>query len=278
MRKESLSAAVQSLLVGAWRREVTSTSLSWSVLHPNAALVGLNLTNALLPLALIGLVRIRRLGQGVGIALGSIFAIHLVFFIRYDVPDLFTFSLPTLMLVAVIGAYGAAEIARRSLVVRGAVVSALVLSILLCPLIYGLAPGVLKRLGVSSERREWGGLRDEARYWLKPWKHDERSAQTYALSAMRQAAPNGVVVVTRYPIMQALWSVRAVHPGFDGVTVVPADRTEGWLAWYMEVNRGRDMFLAGPIEGYPVPPSVTAEPSGPLKKLVVSTRAAPPGS
>ena len=102
----SVAAAVRSALVGQYTSHVVGQAPSGR-LTANFALVALNLANILLPLAAVGVWRLRRrVGVGAAWVLGALAAIQTLFAVRYFVPDQFTFFLPTYAMMAVLAAVG----------------------------------------------------------------------------------------------------------------------------------------------------------------------------
>ncbi|HOF18750.1 MAG TPA: hypothetical protein PK082_07550, partial [Phycisphaerae bacterium] len=93
---------VRSALVGNYGRQVANlaaVSMHWKA---NAVLTAMNFVSALLPLAVVGWIRLRRrLGGALAAALGAVTLIEIVFYVRYPVPDQFTFLLPSLAMIAV---------------------------------------------------------------------------------------------------------------------------------------------------------------------------------
>lgn len=58
---------------------------------------------------------------------------------------------------------------------------------------YAAAPSLAGRFAPKREREL--PYRDETRYWLVPWKQNERSAARFAREALQQAGPDGVIAV-----------------------------------------------------------------------------------
>ncbi len=190
---DDLFGAIQSALVGNFGTKVLNVSAVSKHAKENAALMAINFVSLLGPLAIVGWVRLRRrLGPALASAIGAITVIHVLFVARYNVPDQFTFLLPTLVTVALAAAVGLAELAERSRGWLNASMVACGLSVALAPVILAWAPALADQAGVDLPERQ--RFRDEVRYWLIPWKHDENSAERFALAALRQAAPGGVIL------------------------------------------------------------------------------------
>lgn len=191
----SAAAAISSALFGhGYADNVAGAGGSWRLIRANAALAAMNFASLLLPLAIIGWVHFRRrLGAPLAAALGAITVIEILFVVRYPVPDQFTFLLPSLVMIALAAGVGLAVLADASRRWRRAAIAAAVLSILLPPAVYAAAPPLLRGAGVRVSRSRQLP-RDEMRYWLIPWKYNEHSAERFARSALRRAAPDGVIL------------------------------------------------------------------------------------
>jgi len=203
----SLATGLQSALFGRFAGEVFNVSAPPRLLE-NAAMAGLNGINVLLPLAVVGWWRLRRWAGGpLAMALGATTVIHLLFVVRYSVQDQFTFLLPALAMIALAAGVGAASLSALSSRWRGAVVAACGLSILAGPIFYASAPSLAKRFGPARRWAQRSRHRDELRYFLVPWKHNETSAEVFARTALAQAE-GGVILAdgkSKYPLLMVRW-------------------------------------------------------------------------
>lgn len=199
-----LAAAVSSALFGRDYAAKVAGGGSWRLFRVNAALGGMNFTSFLLPLAAVGWVRLRRrLGTPLAAALGAITVIEVLFVVRYPVPDQFTFLLPSLVMIALAAGVGLGVLADASVRWRRAAIAAAAVSVAMPPAVYAAAPSLLDAAGVDVARPR-KLPRDEARYWLAPWKHNEHSAERFARAALRRAAPDGVILpdsTSAYPLL-----------------------------------------------------------------------------
>ncbi|KPK78936.1 MAG: hypothetical protein AMJ81_14310, partial [Phycisphaerae bacterium SM23_33] len=197
----SLLLAVKSALFGTYQARVLGAAPAASYQAANLAFVGMNLINVLLPLAVVGAwVLKRRLGPMLAWPIWALAAIQVVFAGRYFVPDQFTFFLPSYAMLAVLAAVGMQALIRRGAAWRGAVWAAWAASLVLMPVLYGLAPSLARRLVPSAVQRERElPFRDEARYWLTPWKHNEDSAERFARAALEQVKPDAVILAEPTP-------------------------------------------------------------------------------
>ena len=237
--------AVRSALVGEYGREVFHAAPRGRHLAVNLGLACLNFLSLLLPLAAVGWARFRqRLGGPTAAAMGAITVIELLFVVRYPVPDQFTFLLPTLTMIALAAGVGLGVLLDAGGKWKRAAVAAAVVSILLPPAAYLGVLQIARTTGVGADRARRLAFRDEQRYWLLPWKHDEHSAEQFARAALREAAPDGVIVpdeTSDHPLALTQW----LEGRWPGVTVLlppraPDERTAA----------GRPVFVVSQVPGY----------------------------
>lgn len=218
------AAAIRSALFGEYTEQVLNVAASSKHMKANMALTGLNFLSILTPLAVIGWFKLtRRVGKGLGIAIGAITLIEILFFIRYPVPDQFTFLLPTLTMIAVsagVGLYAWASISTKA---RTTAIIACLVSLTAQPALYAVAPTLAEKANVAPRRARKLPYRNEARYWLVPWKHNEKSAQRFAQEALTQASPNGIIL-TDSTSCNALLVLQQSMSGFEDVWIPNTSR------------------------------------------------------
>ncbi len=206
LKTGSINSAINSALFGGrFASAVFNTSTSWSYMRENTALAAMNFVNLLLPLAILGVITLKRYLANVGaVAFTSITIIELLFVIRYSVPDQFTFLLPLLVLLSVLAGVGLAVLADVSLLWKRIAIAASLLSIAMPPVFYAAAPSLVHQLKIDAHRSRELPFRDEVRYWLVPWKQNEYSAELFAAAALKQASPDGVIIpdsTSLYPLL-----------------------------------------------------------------------------
>jgi len=200
----NVAAALQSALFGSYAPAVLNTRMSGDYLKINAALMSLSFFNAIVPFAILGWWHMKR---QIGSFLAGIFAvitlIEFVFVIRYPVPDQFTFILPSLIMLSIAGAVGISVLSDISKNWCNTVIALCLLSIPVPPIAYANAPALIRKMGMEIERSRELPFRDELRYWIVPWKHNERSAELFAKAALKEAAPAGTIAcdsTSYYPL------------------------------------------------------------------------------
>ncbi|MCJ7543295.1 MAG: DUF2723 domain-containing protein [Phycisphaerae bacterium] len=257
-----LAGAIQSALFGSYRSAVLNVSASWPMLRVNAALAAMNFVSFLPVLAVVGWAALGRLqSRATAWALAAITAIEVLFVVRYPIPDQFMFLLPSLAMTAIAAGIGLGVMAGASVGWRRAAAVASIVSVLLPPVVYAYAPALAKRAGVQVRRARELPFRDEARYWLVPWKHTEQSADRFARAALAEAGPDGVILAD----MTARDTLRVVQKADRlGPTVVVADGKaplgdyDSDPAGFRRALGGRRMYVLSPIRGY-VSPGILAD-------------------
>jgi len=239
--------------VGKYAPRVLNLTGGSPHLWANLGLTGLNFVGALLPLAAVGWLRLRRrVGVAIAAALGAITVIELIFFARYSIPDQFTYFLPSLMLIGAAAAVGLAVVGERSRRGRIAAAACVLVSLAAGPALYAAGPALLRRAGIEVRRERALPFRDEVRYWLVPWKHDERSAERFARAALDQAGAAGEAVLvadtsSRWPLR----IVQARDGRWPGVRVSDGRELLGLyardcVAYREALGEGRVVFVVSP--------------------------------
>ncbi|MBR0057568.1 MAG: DUF2723 domain-containing protein [Kiritimatiellae bacterium] len=180
-------AIATDILFGNYAREVSGASgAPFKVTIANFVLMAFSLA---LPCWAAGAAAIRRLCRRAPIQLPrskpvrlvlALFAIHFLFLIRYRIADQALFMLPTLFFACAL---------LSCLLRKTAMPILLAASTALCAIAVPLAANALlhrtplQRRIVASRARILP-FRDEIRYWILPWKHDEYSAELFAAAAI----------------------------------------------------------------------------------------------
>jgi hypothetical protein len=169
---------------------------------------------------------------------------HALFWVRYFVPDQATFVLPTLGLAAVWMGMGAARYGART-------VTAL-LAVGMCVQV-ALPPLLAHTARCFAARGRTLPFRDEARYWLVPWKHNERSAQRFAAAVDRQLNAGDLLIGDRTavnPVMAAR-AAKTVGTAWRLVSEWNGETEAETLTLAAAALReGRRVYVVSPVPGY----------------------------
>ena len=246
-RNRDIGGAIHGALFGNFKHAVLSVGFHWPYLKWNLCFLAMNFVGVLAPLAIVGVIRLRRLGFWLALGIGYITAIHVLFLIRYPRPDMFTFGLPSLTMAALLAAVGATVLAERSALLRRLTIAGLLLSIVVQPAAYASAPHLARAWGVSAKRNRQLPFRDDLRYWLVPWKHNENSAERFATAALRQAAPDGIILSDGTALCPLLL-YRYRNREFRGVSLI--DCFDPNVQSFLRTHGDRPIYLVAPGPTY----------------------------
>ncbi len=188
-------------------------------------------------------------------------ALHLAFWCRYFVPDQATFALPSLGLLAVWAGLGARAHARPrySWLAAGVACAAMVPLLLYC--------GARGRADGLAGRRELP-FRDEARYWLVPWKMTERSAHEFAVAVASGLTAQSVVVAdatSAGPLLTARET--GLIKGEWRIVTPWSGESESELE-ELVLAGGRKIYVVSPLGGY-VPAAIKKSADGFVREGVL---------
>lgn len=256
-RSGSIGFALFDAFVGVGYDMLTNTKLLTTYTIPNTAIALLSFVNVLLPLAIIGWFKFRSLiGSTTAFVFGAITLIDVVFVIRLKTPEIFPFMLPMMTMIALTAAVGANYLVQLSGRWRHAVIISSIVSIVGMPIVYGVLPDVLHGFGIEVKRSRMLPFRDEMRYWIIPWKCNENSAQLFAEAALRQAAPNGVILTDMTPF-SVLLVVRSMNTNYENVGITSGKWRYSALPPYdsnpekfRQCLGDRPLYVVSPIQPY----------------------------
>jgi len=183
--------------------------------------------------------------------------VHLLFWVRYRVPDQATFVLPTLGMIAVWVGLGCSRVG-----LRPARWGVLVISGCLCALVGPCLLSVaVQKMGVAVSRSRTLPFRDEVTYWLLPWKHSENSAARFVSEVGEQLNSGDVLVADSTATGPLLAAREACVIAKDWRLMTPwSGETDDETVSIAEeaLARGRSVFVVSPVAGY-VPAAVLGE-------------------
>lgn len=246
-----------ALFGGSYRGQVLglTPALSRTLVMGNLALFALSLASPLWVAAAYGWRR-NRLPQpsAFAVCLVILTFIHVVFFIRYFVPDQATFCLPTLGLMSIWVGVGLAALfaqQRWSACVRMVVVCAG----LACPiLVYSGSAAMVRACDWKVSRVRVLPFRDEVRYWLLPWKCAEHSAVDFAQAALAQCGSNDVIYADSTaagPLTVTLLTetARRERPWVVSYYDIWTQDSGAWAAFLARMA-ARSLHVVSPVSGY----------------------------
>jgi len=268
-----LGEVFHSMLFGNFRAKVLNVHVTPRLLFMSAAFILLNFPTLNILLIPVGVVKARKLGQGRFISLlGWITAFHLLFAVRYNVPDQYTFFvLPVLLLsiwLALGGAFLLEKYHRFSYLRWLTIVFALVPVVFYAPL-----PRVAKDMGVDLGYRAPIPYRDEGKYFLWPWKTGYRGPERLVREAFNLAGPRAIILAdgtSRRPFIyyQLFENLRAdVRIRFDPCR---REEPENKVRCLKELLKRREVYVVRPFRAYCpqwILDNFQIEPAGPIYRV-----------
>jgi hypothetical protein len=243
---QSFVATLKSLLFGLEYEDVVvgTRSINWPLAKMNLALASISLLNpAWFFVCFSG--RTRTQHACFKMALLGLTVIHLLFWIRYFVPDQATFILPSLALLAVWVGIGldSLTLKRKHLI---ALCSVIILSSIATPL---LIHHFLQAEQGGVKRTRELPFREESSYWLFPWKHNERSAARFVEHICATLKAGDVLIADSTaagPIMAAQAAGR-LSSAIRIVAFPPGETDEELVRLIKTSDR---VYIVSPVAGY----------------------------
>jgi len=243
----SLTETVKSLLFGREFEQVVlgARAVNWHLAAMNFVLAGVSLLNPCWLLTGLGWKGLKGCGAARTCLLG-LTLIHAVFWARYFVADQATFVLPTLSLLAIWAGAGASAAAGRC--ARGLIPLACLIP--LCsvggPLV---ADRVLKAHEGGVSRSRALPFRDEARYWLLPWKHNERSAEQF-VNCLRGILRDGDVLFADNTSAGPILAMREAGAFSENFRLITFFTGESDAELVRLAASGKRFLIVSPVSGY----------------------------
>ncbi len=192
------AATIHSALFGTgFRQNVAAVRVPVRHLAVSLAFTVLSFPNLTLPLALLGLTR-RRPGGLTTLSFRALLAalvIHLLFVLRYDVIDQYTFLLPAYALLAIFAGVGIHAAQERWPAHQRGLLLLIAIPLILTPALYLAAAPLARRLDALGTAVRNKPYRDDYHYLLTPWGISHTSAQRMSQQAIDLASPAGVIIV-----------------------------------------------------------------------------------
>ena len=180
--------------------------------------LGLNFPTPAVLLIIPGLIAAWRLRiRPAGATLLALLTIHLLWAVRYDVPDQYTFFIPAIVLLAIVLGLGAGRfLAERGRTWRTLVVLATAVPVL----VYVAAPRLARAAGVNLGTAREVPYRDGYSYFLQPWKTGYRGPELFA-EDLRVALPEKAVLIADSTVSRPLHYKRLTGGWRDDVQLYP---------------------------------------------------------
>jgi len=193
---QPLGAVIHSMLFGNFQKEVLNTRVSTGMVAKSIMTIVLNFPTPILGLALVGMIKARKIldGRLAGL-LGLATAVHLAFAVRYSIRDQYSFFIMTVFFLSIwiaVGAWWWLDRYPRWTI-------AVFLLALVSPLVYAAIPRVAPRIYPEFGFRYPIPYRDEMRYFLQPWKTGYRGPDRLVDEVFGQLPSHAIFIVDSTP-------------------------------------------------------------------------------
>ncbi len=266
-----LWASIQTVLMGNYTASVAGTGApSLKTVFINFMLTGLSVV---LPLFWAGvrfyatnfkLLRVRRDLRFVA----ALLVVQFVFWVRYFVPDQWTFALPTLFLTVLLFSVATCEIRCWKRLLGATLLLSVLMPWAICRAGF-VFPDAVRRSRVHVAR-------DNMRYFIVPWKHDERSAETFA-AAVEEIVPDGARVYADFTNVTPLASKRGLAAWTSPGATPSYDLADVYFNHGEPSKRPTAVYEVYPFGVYRVSPAMyeVGAKKGPLHELLSPRRPYP---
>jgi len=217
---------VRSALFGShYERYVLSFAVGGRLLVNSLKYLALNFPTPVALLALTGLFALPTMRPRLfARVLGGLLVVHLLWAVRYDVVDQYTFFIPSVVLIALLIGVGAERFLQRR---RGRWRGLLIVGALLPAIIYVPLPSVARAAGLSIGVSREVPYRDSYAYFLHPWKSGYSGAKRFA-EELCEVLPPGALLVA------------------DGTTVRPIHYLQLTQRWRKDIRVSPSLDPAQP--------------------------------
>lgn len=240
----------RSALFGNYARNVLNTTISRRELMNTVMYLGLNFPTPLVLLVPLGVYRLKRFEHRTfAVLLGYLVVIHLLWAMRYNVVDQYTFFVPTVVLFSVLMGLGADVV----LSAHPRWFYGLVAAAVLPALIYIPLPRIAEAAGLKLGLKREVPLRNEYSYFLQPFKNGDNGPAEFT-EWLRANLPPDAVLIADSTTVQPIHYERLAHGWRPDVTVFPPAPHETALqpteeALRSAIERG-NVFVVTPQRGY----------------------------
>ena len=196
----------------------------------------------------------------------ALYAVYLVFGLIYRVSDQFAFFLAAHLFFAVTIAMGIARLSAQAWPAarRRLLIGVLTLPVLLTPLLYSMAPDLLRAVGITES--DFGvpqvgtGVRDGLAYYIDPNKNGEVQAVVFGYETLANLPPNALILANWYTdtdeyfVLRYLAVVEGQRPdvtveGWPTADILNFDPAQAARIIQTEIDR-RPIYLASLSEQF----------------------------
>jgi len=216
---EDVLQVIHSALFGTrYAANVLNVHIGARQLINSVLYMGMNFPTPLALLAIVGLRVIWQRPRRVDlITCAGLWLVHMLFAIRYDVPDQYTFFIPGIVLTAILIGLGAGRFVAVGSARRGFL---LLCAAILPVAIYAVLPNIVRASGINLGTLRDIPFRDKYDYFLHPWKTGENGPRRFA-SHLSDLLPANAVLFADGTTVRPLQYLRLTESWRPDVLIYP---------------------------------------------------------
>ena len=176
-----------------WQSAVLNTTLSLRIVKENILYILLNFPTPnilFFPLGCLAMFKATK-NKGLRNILISLIALFFVFAFRYSVPDRYSFFIPFYCVASIFIGLGAYFLQEQ---IKNHVLTIVVLFFGLIPVgVYAVAPMLVDKMQIEIGTRNDIPYRNDAKYFLQPWKTGYNGAERFADEALELVEENALI-------------------------------------------------------------------------------------
>ena len=244
--------ALLSACIGDYGNNVLNTRITPQLLMNSLLYIGMNFPSPLLLVVIPGFIAVWRQNPDWRFILFSLLAIHTLWAARYNVPDQYTFFIPTIVILAIFIGFGCARLLNKPSKGRAAT---LLLCAMLPPIVYFFLPELARKAGISKGLDRDMPFRDGYAYFLQPWKTGYDGPWKFAEDVQTRLPKDSVLFCDstavrplHYAALLGRWRMDLrVYPPLDSNPTIDLAFEEPALTQALRDGR---VFVLTPRKGY----------------------------
>ena len=189
----NLTGTLTSALFGTkWKSAVLSTSLTWQMVKENFLFIVLNFPTPNILFLFVGLWFIMKASpkRWFAVVLIALSVLYFVFAFRYNVPDRYEFFIPFYCMISIFIGLGVFRYLLKS---RGTFIFLIVILCIAVVPVYYKSPEIAKRMNYKIGSGRKIPYRNDAEYFLYPWKMNDNSAERFAAEALMKVRTPAII-------------------------------------------------------------------------------------
>ncbi len=246
---QSISDVIHSMLFGHYEKQVLNTHIDLRLILSSLAIICLNFPTPNIFLIPTGLIKAPNIiNKSIYNLLLIATGLHLLFAIRYSVPDQYTFFIVPVLFLSIWIGLGSAWLINKIEIIK----FPLILFAIVPPLFYAILPALINKYKPSITSAPIP-YRNEAEYFFQPWKTNYIGPQKLAEEIFKIAPKNSIIIANGTSARPLLYYQIAYKKRPDLKIVFSlfkndSDKTK--IAKLENLIKTKSVFIIRPYPGY----------------------------